>query len=149
MRLWHYKLLNGLPKNQLVSQLRECVAISKSIYEKGTPNHILVNKIMNYDLEEFRIYCNMVIYEMVCERGYNVSEKTISKLEKYIDFNIDSACLNDVIFKDWHNNKYLNQCYNNLEEKYDCGGINKEEWNVLKEQFKNIIKESVDKHNKI
>ena len=34
IRLWHYKLLSGLPKNQLVAQLRECVDIAKDIYKK-------------------------------------------------------------------------------------------------------------------
>ena len=27
------------------------------------------------------------------------------------------------LFPEWHNNRYLQQCYYNLEEKYDCGGI--------------------------
>lgn len=35
MRLWHYDLLDVLPRQQLCSQLRECVAIAKDIYEKG------------------------------------------------------------------------------------------------------------------
>lgn len=143
MRLWHYKLLNGIPKNQLVSQLRECVAISKSIYENGTPNHILVNKIMNYDLDDFRKYCNMVIYEMVCNRGYNVSEKTINKLEDYIDFNIDSTCINDIIFENWHNIRYSNQCFLNLEEKWDCGGMTNDEWNKFFLSYREYVKNEI------
>ena len=35
MRLWHYKLIPVLPRAQLVSQLRENVAIAKALYEKG------------------------------------------------------------------------------------------------------------------
>lgn len=35
---------------------------------------------------------------------------------------------NEHIFKDWHNDRYFDQCYHNLEEKYDCGGISKEDW---------------------
>ena len=119
----------------MLSQLRECVAISKSIYEKGTPNHILVNKIMDYDLSEFRIYCNMVIYEMICNRGYTVSTTTIKKLQDYIDFEIDSTVIENKIFKNWHNTRYLRQCLYNLEEKYDCGGISKEEWYNIRENF--------------
>lgn len=136
MRLWHYKLLPYIPRQQLLSQLRECVAISKSIYEKGTPNHILVNKIIDYDLSEFRMYCNMVIYEIVCNRGYKVSESTINKLENYIDFNIDSQVINNEIFKNWHNEMYLKICLYNLYEKYLCGGINQGEWDIIENKFK-------------
>lgn len=143
IRLWHYKLLSGLPRQQLLSQLRECVAISKSIYKNGTPNHILVNKIMEYDLEDFRKYCNMVIYEMVCERGYRVSERTINKLEEYIDFDVDTSCLNDEIFKNWHNIKYANQCYFNLEEKHDCNGILEYEWEQFCEEYRNYMKKEL------
>jgi len=28
---------------------------------------------------------------------------------------------------------YLKQCYYNLQEKYDCGGISEEEWEKIKE----------------
>lgn len=145
IRLWHYKLLSGLPKNQLVAQLRECVAIAKSIKENGTPNHILVNKIMDYDLEEFRKYCNMVIYEMVCERSYKVSEKTINKLEEYIDFNVDTSCINDTIFKNWHNVRYANQCYSNLEEKYDCKGLTEDEWSKFIDSFAEYVSKTLEK----
>ena len=85
MRLWHYDLLDVLPKQQLCSQLRECVAIAKDIYKKGTTNHILINPIMDYDLNHFRLYCNLVIKEME-KRGYNVSNKTKAKLNKYINY---------------------------------------------------------------
>ena len=40
MRLWHYKLIPYLPKNQLLGQYRECCAIIKNIADNGTPNHI-------------------------------------------------------------------------------------------------------------
>lgn len=32
------------------------------------------------------------------------------------------------LFAGWHNDRYYTQCYHNLEEKYDCGGITEEEW---------------------
>ena len=125
----------------MLSQLRECVAISKSIYEKGTPNHILVNKIMDYDLSEFRIYCNMVIYEMICNRSYTVSTKTIKKLQDYIDFEIDSTVIENKIFENWHNNRYLRQCLFNLQEKADCNGITIDEWQRIKDKFGGICNE--------
>ena len=90
---------------------------------------------MDYDLSEFKIYCNMVIYEMICNRGYSVSTKTIKKLQDYIDFEIDIRVIENKIFKDWHNNLYLKICIYNLYEKYLCGGINQEEWNNITRNF--------------
>ena len=51
MRLWHKDLITVLPRQQLMAQWRECCCIIKNITEKGTPNHLLVNKIMNYDIK--------------------------------------------------------------------------------------------------
>ena len=48
MRLWHYELLPYLPELQFKGQLRELVAIMKDIKSKGTTNHILINKAMEY-----------------------------------------------------------------------------------------------------
>ena len=39
--------------------------------------------------------------------------------KKYKDISTSA----DELYKDWHNSKYLNQCYYNLQEKYDCGLI--------------------------
>lgn len=130
MRLWHYRLVPYLPRQQLLSQWRECICIAKSIHNKGTPNHILVNKIMDYPISEFIDYCNIVLVEMV-RRGYNVSESSINKLEDYVDFEVDSEKQYSHPFGGWHTLRYLNQCLSNLEEKYDCGGITDEEWGEL------------------
>ena len=45
-------------------------------------------------------------------------------------FDTDSYQIED-IYRDWHNDRYLKQCYHNLQEKYDCGGITKDEWNII------------------
>lgn len=36
-------------------------------------------------------------------------------------------------FPGWHTNRYLIQCYFNLEEKYDCGMIPDSEWKPIEE----------------
>ena len=131
MRLWHYAILDYLPKAQLVSQWRECVCIAKSIHENGTPNHILVNRIMDYPIEEFNTYCNLVVRAML-KRGYNISSQSIEKLEEYIDFRVESINENKHIFKGWHDEKYMTVCYWNLYEKrYYAKGNSKltyDEW---------------------
>lgn len=122
MRLWHKDLIRGLPRQQLLSQWRECCLIAKNIKEKGTPNHILVNKIMDYSISHFRTYSYLVADEMY-QRGYRVDRH---KFEKY--FNLSFVIDTFYLFEDWHNNRYMEQCYYNLQEKWDCGGIPEEEW---------------------
>ena len=53
MRLWHTSLIPVLPREQLVSQWRELSAIAGAIQKKGTPNHLLVNFVMEYDFDHF------------------------------------------------------------------------------------------------
>ena len=64
MRLWHKDLVKILPTQQLTSQWRECCCIAKNISTNGTPNHLLVNKIMDYPVNHFIKYTNLVVSEM-------------------------------------------------------------------------------------
>lgn len=130
MRLWHYQLVPYLPRQQLLSQWRECVCIAKSIYDKGTLNHILVNKIMDYPISEFNDYCNIVLSEMF-RRGYKVSDSSVNKLKEYIGFYIINTRQYLYPYQNWHNLRYLEQCYYNLQEKYDCGGLTEDEWEMF------------------
>lgn len=137
MRCWAFQLIPFIPRQQLISQWREIVCMAKSIKEKGTPNHILVNKILDYPISEFRDYCNIVLAEMV-RRGYNVSSKSIEKLEDYVDFSADSEKQYSQPFKDWHDGTYVNICMWNLYEKFLCGGVTKAEWAKLCDGYKKI-----------
>ena len=120
MRLWHRSLIPVLPRQQLLSQWRECCCIARNISVNGTPNHILVNKVLEYDMSELYSYSILVSSEMV-NRGYSVDR---SKFEKYIV----SDRFTSHPYRNWHNNRYLLQCYFNLQEKFDCGGITTEEF---------------------
>ena len=139
MRLWYYKLIPYLPREQLISQLRENVAIAKAIYEKGSPNHILVNKVTNYNLNEFYSYC-WLVFDELDRRGYKYKQATVDKIELYLNgkerTRLDKTA---ELFPDWHNIRYLVQCYCNLQEKYDCGGISEKEWNIIYEFVQSII----------
>ena len=127
MRLWHKDLISVLPRQQLLGQWRECCLIAKNIAENGTPNHILVNKIMEYPLEHFHYYTGMIHDEML-NRGYKVN---YSRFDKWLHLE-ENHCTYDKLFNDWHNRRYFIQCYYNLQEKYDCGGITHEEWRKIK-----------------
>lgn len=130
MRLWHKDLIPVLPRQQLLGQWRECCAIAKNIAEKGKPGHILVNKIMEYPIYEFIRYSHSVFSEMQL-RKYKCD---FSKFMKYFttkDFLRAQIVPWAGLFLGWHNDRYLKQCYYNLQEKYDCGGISVEEWQKI------------------
>ena len=134
MRLWHKDLIPVLPRKQLLSQWRECCAIASRIATEGTPNHMLVNKVLEYDQIHFIEYCNKILKEMH-RRSYKVSQNSYERLVENInlgkDYFYDGIMINKEIFPDWHNKRYLKQCYYNLQEKYDCGGITDKEWKLI------------------
>lgn len=130
MRLWHKYLIPYLPKQQLIAQWRECCCIARSIAVDGTPNHILVNRIMDYPRSHFQTYAKMVYVECI-SRGYNVS---LYNFCKWIHSDFEDVPMEE-LFKDWHNIRYFWQCYYNLEEKFDCGGIELDEWELLCDEF--------------
>jgi len=138
MRLWHYKLLPVLPRLQLLGQWRECCAIAKMIAQDKSPKHPLVDRIVNYPAWMFMCYQYDVQKEMK-RRGYlisdasnfNIGDNTMKAEEEGYFADDDSFDFMTYMydpFPGWHNDRYLIQCYFNLEEKYDCGMISEEEW---------------------
>ena len=149
MRLWHKDLIDVLPRQQLLAQWRECCAIASNIATKGTPNHILVNKITDYSQIHFICYVSIVMDEMR-KRGFKINEKSYLILSKNIakgkvyfpvlhnDLSFLICDISD-IYSDWMNERYLKQSFYNLQEKYDCGGITEEEWLLLKTKYSKLI----------
>ena len=132
MRLWHYKLIPYLPKDMLISQWRECIAIKRQ-WEKGTLKHRLVSYVMNNDKGRFWLYTELVIQEM---KGRNIKFK-----EKYFKEIADFCEYHNVftIFNE-HNNRYLKQCLYNLQEKADRGIVSSDEWKIIENKFKEELK---------
>lgn len=126
MRLWHKDLIDKLPCEQLVAQWRECSAIASNIKTKGTPNHILVNKIMDYPLNDFISYAFYIRQEMT-RRGYRTMDNVWKKIVSITNNDYNILPINE-IFSDWHNDTYWIICYYNLKEKWLCGGIKSEDW---------------------
>lgn len=140
MRLWHKDLIPYLPRQQLIAQWRECCAIASNIAKKGTPNHLLVNKVLS-SRGDFYAYCGGVVGELE-KRGYKVSLKTVKTCVENIFScdNYDTNYTHNSIFPDWHNDRYLKQCLFNLQEKFDCGGIPKDEWKIIEDKFSYLMK---------
>lgn len=134
IRLWHKDLIPYLPKNQLLGQWRECCCIAKNIADNGTPNHILVNKVLNYPLKHFYTY-GLLIYNEMRKRNYKTN---MNKFEKYFNGENGEVQIQTTgqVFKGWHNDIYLKICLYNLYEKALCGGISQEEWDIIANKFK-------------
>lgn len=138
MRLWHKDLISVLPKQQLVAQWRELSAIVGSIQKHGTPNHLLVNKILDFPISHFEAYVKLVDRELV-KRNYQISDSVRNKIYGYCYKNKkarEKEVSYEEIYEEWHNIRYLMQCYYNLQEKYDCGGISDSEWKLIESVIK-------------
>ena len=142
MRLWHISLISVLPREQLVAQWRELSAIAGSIKEKGTPNHILVNFVMNYPMNHFISYAYYVRKEMN-KRGYRTMESVWEKITSLVDNNDYNILPIDEVYYAKMDYVYLNICFYNLLEKYMCGGIPDKDFNKIQ----NIIQEKEDEYD--
>ena len=132
MRLWHKDLIHYLPQKQLVAQWRECCGIARNINVLGHPNHILVNKIMDYPIEHFIAYSQIVANEMR-ERGYTVHwERFMKWFPAELPWNHLGLSQAD-IFNQWQDKRYLRQCFYNLQEKADNYGLSQDEYGRLYE----------------
>ena len=150
MRLWHKDLIPVLPRQQLISQWRECCCIAKNIADNGTPNHMLVNKVLEYSFMDFLTYTALVLGIMK-NNGYKISQKAqdnfmdnLGKARKYFNKHADHdfaiVCYEkntnmpiDYIFNNWHTKRYFLQCYYNLQEKFDCYGMSHDEWRKIRD----------------
>ena len=135
IRLWHKDLITVLPREQLVAQWRECSAIAGNIKTRGTPNHILVNNVLNYDFSHFITYSKLVRDEMTI-RNYRTMDSVWNKIVSLkSDWQEIPFCN---LYFHWMDNEYLDICYYNLLEKYRCGGIRDEDWKDIEKIF-NIL----------
>ena len=116
MRLWHEKIIQLLPKNQLLGQHRECCALRGNGWKR---KHKTVDYVFSYSPYLLFRYHLLVMDEME-KRGYNVSGEWKDKnyrgkiAEKYID--LEEEIIEDTIYKE-HNIEYLDECIENLRNK--------------------------------
>lgn len=142
MRLWHYKLLPYLPDAQFKGQLRELVAIMHDWRDKGTTNHLLINKVMKYPKNDLVRY--FLRYEVEYHKRYG---KWLTKTwEEFKCFREENERAEKIsCFVCWHNKEYLRVCMANLYEKHFFGvgksRITDEEWETLCRGYKEITGE--------
>lgn len=150
MRCWHKDLIPYLPDLQLKGQWRECALIADALAKNGTPNHLLVNRVVEYPAEDLWKYFVSVACEME-SRGLKVNYRTmdrvydnISKYRATQKFQTTAFGKDYQIFNGWHNLEYLRICYANLLEKHNGIGksrITDEEWQRICDGYKTITGE--------
>lgn len=144
MRLWHKALIPVLPREQLIAQWHELSTIASNIKTYGTPNHILVNPIMDYPLDHFITYASAVREEMT-RRGYrtmdSVWDKIISVTSIYAILPLDT------IFNQWMDKAYLCVCAYKLYEKHLRGGISEEDWTNIQKTVIDVTDHITRKHS--
>ena len=134
MRLWHTQLIEVLPREQLVAQWRELSSIAGTIQKNGTPNHLLVNFVLDYDYDHFITYAKMIREEM-SKRGYRTMDSVWNKI---VNLKPDWKAVEfDILYNGWMDREYLTICYYNLLEKYRCGGIREEDWEKIQKWDEN------------
>ncbi len=128
IRLWHKDFIYVLPREQLVGAWRELSAIAGAIQKNGTPNHLLVNFVLDYDYDNFISYAYYLRQEMKA-RNYRTMDSVWNKIVA-LKSNYTLLPFNKV-YEEKMNLTYANICYFNLLEKWLCGGISNEDWNKI------------------
>lgn len=138
MRLWHSSLIDVLPREQLVACWREISAIAGAIQKNGTPNHILVNFVLDYDFDHFISYAYYIRQEMNT-RKYRTMNTVWDKIVA-LKPNWELLPL-DEVFPAKMSDFYFDVCYYNLAEKHSCGGFSDEEWKKIFDKWRILYDE--------
>ena len=144
MRLWHYKLFEFLPRSQLIAQWREL----NSIFKKQD-NHILINYVYEYPKEDLMEYWIRLKHELNerkinihNDRGFEYFGEDGKKIFSHLCYlRGESPTFGYNPFPNHHTNRYLLQCFYNLQEKYDRGqkDFSKEQYLKLYEFVKSTL----------
>ena len=158
MRLWAVQLLPYLSEAQFKGQLRELVLIMSTWRDTGKTNHLLINRVMEYDKNHLTSYFLRYReeyrkrYHKEIDRGIVWEFLEFANYKKDEDYKF-SISINEIIsvrlvkdiFPDWHNKEYLRVCMANLYEKHVFGVgksmITGEEWRTLCKGYKEITGE--------
>ena len=138
MRLWHYRLISYLPNPQLVAQWRELNSIFKN-----QPEHILINYVYEENPMYLFTYSCEVLNEM---RKRNIKIKSTENAETYFsNRGIDPNGVYAIWHFTQHDDRYLRQCFYNLQEKYDRGqkGFTEEIYMTLAKFVKSKLEDVV------
>ncbi len=143
MRLWAWQMLPYLSDPQFKGQLRELVVVMRQWRDEGKTNHLLINRVMEYDKSHLTTYFMKYCYWYAKRYNKPVSEKYAIEFQEFCPQVI--GFIDTPIFEGWHNKEYLRVCMANLYEKHTFGvgksRITDEEWETLLIGYKEITGE--------
>lgn len=135
MRLWYPEMVlnKTLPVDQVKSQWRELVAIKRKIDKCNSPQHRLVNAILDYNIIDFKNYTRLV-YDAMVEMDYNVNVKLLNEITMWqCDlFNNDRLPCD---YDNWLEGRWLETSIYNLQEKAIVGIVPYDEWVKLYNEY--------------
>ena len=115
MRLWHYRLIPHLPRQQLLGQHRETTALRGNGWGKF---HSVVDYVFTHPYGMLYNYHMLVMDEMM-GRGYNIDYKWFDAnyRGKVIGYQTDLFTKPVNLLYSEHNKQYLQECLLNLKNK--------------------------------
>ena len=128
MRLWHESLILYLPRQQLLGQHRECCTLRGKGWGK---KHATVDYVFKYDPSFLVAYHNLVMDEMR-KRGHRVNcvwydDNYRGKIlggvnENWVNSGLvtklyNDSCVDGLHIYPEHDDKYLEECLENLKNK--------------------------------
>ncbi len=135
MRIWHKDLIGVLPDNYLFAQWRTLNTIKRTILKGKEVEDKIVSVALDYDTLHLMTYSNLVKNEIE-KRKHVISTKLHKEFYQWCIKNSHTGLAYEIeydrLFKDWHNDRYLKQCYYTMQELYDRDCITKEEWDKFK-----------------
>lgn len=93
---------------------------------------------MWYNKSHFYNYCCLICNEMF-NRGFEPTDESRNKILEYVsdeERQVGSSISIVELYQSWMNDRYLLQCFYNLQEKFDCGGIDPTDWKRIVEKVK-------------
>jgi len=148
MRLWSLCMIEDetLPVDQLRSQWRELIAIKRKIDKCSTPQHRLVNAVLDYNIIDFKNYTRAV-YDAMVKRGFNVNVKLLNEIIMWkcnLFDNDRKACM----YYDWLEGRWLETSIYNLQEKAIVGIVPYDEWIKIYNKYNYIFDNKLWKKGK-
>ena len=115
MRIWDYRLISYLPNAQLKAMRYE---IGDMVKQYPNIKNRLVSYANNYDIRYLESYFRDILEEFN-RRKINHNKKYDDEILKITNEKSISEFKHLNYFYPEHNDRYLKQCFYNLEEKYD------------------------------
>lgn len=139
MKVWHKNLIEVLPNALLIGQFRDICSIAKLIATKGKTSNPFIDPILDWPETHLWVYARYLQAEMEKRGFYCEWNRFEMWMPRYLSWSKELPNIED-LFKGWHNDRYKNQCFYALQERYDRGLMSKADWERIEQYDKFPIK---------